>query len=68
MALFDEWRAARAAEASGLDNGTRATYMEWLMERLVISNRALLRVMIGAAAVEEDAHHESEDTDRADPE
>lgn len=69
MALRDEWDEARRAEASGLPDGTRSTYMEWLMERMVMGQRVLARVLIDAVTEEPEGEvpDESEDEDGADP-
>lgn len=65
MALRDEWDEARRAEASGMPTGTRSTYLEWLMERMVLGQRASLRLLVAMANVPdgevEDAGAEDED-------
>jgi hypothetical protein len=73
MALYDEWQEARRAEASGLDNGTRSSYMEWLMERQVLGTRTLIRLILDVMAEAnaepaEEGEDEPEDADGADPE
>lgn len=68
MALRDEWDEARRAEASGMPTGTRSTYLEWLMERMVLGQRALLRLMVDIANTpDEEAADEPENEDGADP-
>lgn len=74
--LFAEWQEARQREASGMDNGTRSTYIEWLGEQQVLLLRQILASQAGffpnqyeqyQAGFGEGGSDEPEDQDGADP-